>query len=422
MHFKCCTMGINSSQLEKEIADDRALCNERYFGLVNFGNTCYCNSVIQALFFCKPFRERVLQYRQSKSHKKETLLSCLADLFHAITTQKKSVGQIAPKKFISKLKRENGAFDNYLQQDAHEFLIYILNEISDILESENHAEQSHRSELANGGIDKSEPCERSHNWIKDIFQGCLTNETRCLTCENVRTKDENFLDLSVDVAQNSSIVYCLKCFSDTEMMQSENKYYCEFCRCKQEAQKCMRVKKPPWILTLHLKRFKYSEEMNSFTKLSCRVVFPTELRLPNTSGGAADQNWLYKLTAVVVHSGSGPNRGHYVTLVKSHGLWLLFDDEVVDKICPVNLEDFFGQSTAWTAKSSYTAYILFYQAVQFSSPPVTPQESWTNPPPSSRPTPEPREPGEKQAPYEALNTLDLSHFVKDVTTTHSDEI
>ncbi|KAF7257016.1 hypothetical protein EG68_04935 [Paragonimus skrjabini miyazakii] len=372
MRLRCCTMGLNSSQLEKEIADDRTLSNERYFGLVNFGNTCYCNSVLQALFFCKPFREKVLQYRLSRNNKKENLLSCLADLFHAITTQKKSVGQIAPKKFINRLKRENGAFDNYLQQDAHEFLIYILNEIADILQAEQPTDKSNR--FSDVG-DDSGRSNQSNNWIKEIFQGCLTNETRCLTCENVRTKDEDFLDLSVDVAQNSSIVYCLKCFSDTEMMQSENKYYCEFCRCKQEAQKCMRVKKPPLILALHLKRFKYSEEMNSFTKLSCRVVFPTELRLPNTSGGASDHNWLYKLIAVVVHSGSGPNRGHYVTLVKSHDLWLLFDDEVVDKICSVNLEDFFGQSTAWAAKSSYTAYILFYEASNVASSSVTPVTS-----------------------------------------------
>ena len=39
---------------------------------------------------------------------------------------------------------------------------------------------------------------------------------------------------------------------------------------------------------------------------------------------------LYDLVAVVVHCGSGPNRGHYISIVKSHGFWLLFDDDVVD--------------------------------------------------------------------------------------------
>lgn len=39
---------------------------------------------------------------------------------------------------------------------------------------------------------------------------------------------------------------------------------------------------------------------------------------------------LYDLVAVVVHCGSGPNRGHYISIVKSHGFWLLFDDDMVD--------------------------------------------------------------------------------------------
>ena len=44
----------------------------------------------------------------------------------------------------------------------------------------------------------------------------------------------------------------------------------------------MRIKKLPQILALHLKRFKYVEQLQRFTKLSYRVVFPFELRLFNT--------------------------------------------------------------------------------------------------------------------------------------------
>uniref|UniRef100_A0A8C9EJI5 Ubiquitin carboxyl-terminal hydrolase 46 n=1 Tax=Pavo cristatus TaxID=9049 RepID=A0A8C9EJI5_PAVCR len=92
----------------------------------------------------------------------------------------------------------------------------------------------------------------------------------------------------------------------------------------------MRVKKLPMILALHLKRFKYMEQLHRYTKLSYRVVFPLELRLFNTSGDAVNLDRMYDLVAVVVHCGSGPNRGHYITIVKSHGFWLLFDDDIVE--------------------------------------------------------------------------------------------
>lgn len=126
----------------------------------------------------------------------------------------------------------------------------------------------------------------------------------------------------------------------------------------------MRVKKLPMILALHLKRFKYVEQYNRHIKVSHRVVFPLELRLFNTvnitknlrcacylislslsllfvnikkkqnfqlqSDDAVNPDRLYDLVAVVIHCGSGPNRGHYISIVKSHGFWLLFDDDMVD--------------------------------------------------------------------------------------------
>lgn len=77
-----CTMGANASQLEKDIGSDLFPQNEHFFGLVNFGNTCYSNSVLQALYFCKPFRDKVLEYKAKNKRTKETLLTCLADLFY----------------------------------------------------------------------------------------------------------------------------------------------------------------------------------------------------------------------------------------------------------------------------------------------------------------------------------------------------
>jgi ubiquitin carboxyl-terminal hydrolase 12/46 len=44
-------------------------------------------------------------------------------------------------------------------------------------------------------------------------------------------------------------------------------------------------------------------------KLMYRVVFPFELKLPNTTDDADGQDAMYSLFAVVVHVGSGPHHG-----------------------------------------------------------------------------------------------------------------
>ncbi|XP_071043819.1 ubiquitin carboxyl-terminal hydrolase 46 [Parasteatoda tepidariorum] len=382
-------MGANASQLEKEIGHDQFPSNEHYFGLVNFGNTCYCNSVLQALYFCKPFREKVLDYKAKNKRTKETLLTCLADLFYNIATQKKKTGTIAPKKFIARLRKENGkcsekqqgnvkmriATQNGEQQQpaskpeptwVHDIFQGTLTNETRCLNCETFAAEKQQGNvkmrIATQNGEQQQPASKPEpTWVHDIFQGTLTNETRCLNCETVSSKDEDFLDLSVDVNQNTSITHCLRGFSNTETLCSEHKYYCENCCSKQEAQKRMRVKKLPMILALHLKRFKYMEQQNRHTKLSYRVVFPLELRLFNTSDDAYNPDRLYDLVAVVIHCGSGPNRGHYISIVKSHGLWLLFDDDIVDKIDASAIEDFYGL-TSDTQKTSESGYILFYQS------------------------------------------------------------
>lgn len=248
----------------------------------------------------------MLEYKAKNKRTKETLLSCLADLFYSIATQKKKVGSIAPKKFIARLRKEKEEFDNYMQQDAHEFLNFLINHINEIILAErgqksNHASSSSSSSgshfsgvrpnlTGNGNSNGDAGSSNTMNgqppqeptWVHEIFQGILTSETRCLNCETVSSKDEHFFDLQVDVDQNTSITHCLRCFSNTETLCSDNKFKCDNCCNYQEAQKRMRVKKLPMILSLHLKRFKYMEQYNRHIKVSHRVVFPLELRLFNT--------------------------------------------------------------------------------------------------------------------------------------------
>ncbi|KAI0776344.1 hypothetical protein BD413DRAFT_265849 [Trametes elegans] len=119
----------------------------------------------------------------------------------------------------------------------------------------------------------------------------------------------------------------------------------------------MKIKKLPNVLALHLKRFKYQEDVGKYIKLTYRVAFPLELRLFNTVDDAEDPDRLYELFAIVVHIGTGPHHGHYVTIIKARGTWFLFDDDSVTTIKESEIPKYFGDS------NSGSAYVLYYQAV-----------------------------------------------------------
>lgn len=84
-------------------------------------------------------------------------------------------------------------FDNYMQQDAHEFLNYLLNTIADILQEEKKQEKQN-GKLKNGNMNEAEENNKQElTWVHEIFQGTLTNETRCLNCETVSIGIDFFL-------------------------------------------------------------------------------------------------------------------------------------------------------------------------------------------------------------------------------------
>lgn len=146
----------------------------------------YANSVLQALYFCSPFRELLFQYPDpslTSPHKSvsastsiptpspttshgrrkperkptadslpsngtahppgpsipsspDTLFSALRSLFLHISKNPADKGTIAPRAFIEKLKDVNTEFRNTNHQDAHEFLIFLLNKIVEEIEEE----------------------------------------------------------------------------------------------------------------------------------------------------------------------------------------------------------------------------------------------------------------------------------------------
>ncbi|KAG0048636.1 hypothetical protein BGZ83_006427, partial [Gryganskiella cystojenkinii] len=201
------------------------------------------------------------------------------------------------------------------------------------------------------------PKPKEKVWVQKLFEGQLTNEIKCLTCEKTTNRAESFMDLSLDIEQNSSVTSCLRQFSASEMLCHKDKFYCDECCGLQEAEKRMKIQVLPNILCLHLKRFKYQEALQKYVKLSYRVLFPLELRLFNTVDDMEDPDRIYDLNAFVVHVGNGPHHGHYVAVVKHQDRWLLFDDETVETIEESDIPKYFGDSSQLGS-----GYVLFYQA------------------------------------------------------------
>ncbi|KAJ6779894.1 hypothetical protein PWT90_08592 [Aphanocladium album] len=438
---------------------------DRFLGFENFGNTCYCNSIVQALFHSEHFREGVLNYpslsptdtpngapykpnvtirppvtpaapatpqkqpklstsqvlkqRQAinsgqpipgqqpvkpedkpdtpEYKKKQAMLKgpilelaqenrvpfgmdeCtftgLKDIFMAVNQSNSRTGVLSPQRFLEIFKRDNEMFQSSNHQDAHEFLRLVLTDV--IASVDNHAKRIQDEIGTNGvtnglsdslhnalsaGLQNGSPYNSpGTGWVHDVFEGIVTSETKCLTCETASQRDQTFLDLSIALDEHTSVTSCLRKFSAEEMLCERDKFQCDHCGGLQEAEKRMKVKKLPKVLTLHLNRFKYTEDYSRVQKLFHRVVYPYHLRMFHTADEAEDPDRLYELYAVIVHIGGNGYHGHYVSIIKTKDRgWLLFDDEMVEPVDKHFVRNFFGDKPGMA-----TAYLLFYQETTF---------------------------------------------------------
>ncbi|QSZ33898.1 hypothetical protein DSL72_005472 [Monilinia vaccinii-corymbosi] len=436
--------------------------SDKFFGLENFGNTCYANSILQALYYSVPFRENVVKYpprspsdspngrlpklivptralhpngvasspakpkgisaaealkrRQamnsgqpgtgvlgtrpedkpdSPEYKKkhammagpileittehassygmeETTFTALKDIFTAMISHPSRTGVVSPQRFLEVFRRDNEMFRTSMHQDAHEFYGLMLNAVINNVEDNARCLRESEQPQNGEGDDSMTAAVRSvadsmglasgaqspgTKWVHDIFEGRMVSETKCLTCETTSQRDETFLDLSIDLEKNSSVTSCLQKFSAEEMLCEKNKFHCDTCGGLQEAEKRMKIKTLPKVLVLHLKRFKWTDDLTRLQKLFYIVNYPYHLRMFNTTDDAEDPDRLYELYAVVVHIGANAFHGHYVAVIKTEDRgWLLFDDEMVEPVDKSFVRQFFGDKPGQAC-----AYVLFYR-------------------------------------------------------------
>lgn len=224
-------------------------------GLVNLGNTCYLNSVIQVLsqtpFFYELLNNRadalmnwdainrdyfkclISNGRKSKINQDDfklicklgapsILISCLVSLLRNLRSELKSSSSvITPNNFVREITSSFAQFKNYDQQDAHEFLRSLLdaikiNEMSrqrkSILEALNLdfkkikliKEDDVKLSLIKAYSDSS-----NFTVIDSLFGGYCISSLKCEDCNFTSQIFEPFYDLSLPISEESDIIISL---------------------------------------------------------------------------------------------------------------------------------------------------------------------------------------------------------------------
>ncbi len=363
-------------------------------GLVNLGNTCYMNSVIQALRCTMPLTTYLLnstdgnnmtQFDSSFAKDKKFRLECdpLVNTFlhHWVSLlvgmwEDNSV--VRPKTVRTLVGIFHPPFSGSGQQDAHECLTMILDKLDQELKlNVNIKLNEHIQSELDKRLMKSNEAYQSflnhdgYSVVKKMFYGQFETCCLCLKCKTKKYSYDAFSYLSLSIPDGNSgktLYDCLTNYIEVEQLVKDNKYSCGKCGHKTKAVKQISLWKLPEILIIQLKRF--DVRLNKINKF---VHFPLVANLtkyvfhPNSSinaglaGATKEENPLqinglqiYNLYAVIEHSGSLIG-GHYTSKCKMpDDKWYKFVDSRRPEEITVN---------QITSKNSY---ILFYQMHQHS--------------------------------------------------------
>ncbi|KAF8393137.1 hypothetical protein HHK36_021378 [Tetracentron sinense] len=378
-----------SSSLQRGNGDSSDCLPWGLRGLNNLGNTCFLNSILQALLHTPPLRNYFLSDRHNRyecqqkknfsnaSKKISTsndngknsrlCLACDMDaMFSAAFSGDRS--PYSPARFLYSWWQHAANLASYEQQDAHEFFISMLDGIHEKVEKDQGKPQSQ----GNGD------CCIAHR----VFSGILRSDVTCTACGFTSTTYDPCVDISLDLEPNqggskmastkshyscnveldstissqsfgiSTLVGCLDRFTRPEKLGSDQKFFCQQCQMRQESLKQMSIRKLPLVSCFHIKRFEHSSIRNMSRKVDRYLQFPFSLNMaPYLSSSIlrsrfgnrmftfdGDEQYAsnelsseFELFAVITHTGK-LDAGHYVTYLRLSNQWYKCDDAWITQV------------------------------------------------------------------------------------------
>ncbi|KAG2255049.1 hypothetical protein Bca4012_091801 [Brassica carinata] len=154
-------------------------------GLVNLGNTCFFNSIMQNLLSLDQLRDHFL--KEDASGIGGTLACSLKKLFAETKPEAGLKSVINPRVFFGSFCVKAPQFRGYDQHDSHELLRCLL----DSLSTEESALRKKR------GVSDND--EKSTTLIESVFGGETSSIVSCMECGHSSKVYEPFLDLSLPV-------------------------------------------------------------------------------------------------------------------------------------------------------------------------------------------------------------------------------
>lgn len=227
-------------------------------------------------------------------------------------------------------------------------------------DSSTHDRDFNRHADCEAGADHLRSTTVDKELVNGLFGGKAVTATRCEECEAQTERSEQFLDISLPVEPDRSLQWALSSHGQSEKLAGDNKYKCDECHTYCEAKRWWQLAELPKVLTVHLKLFAFDAPLyGSGGKVSVAMPCPLKFKLNEwCSQRCLEKDDIYRLSAIIVHEGTGASSGHYYSYIYMQDMeeWFCFDDSMVSAVSEETMNDALFRSM----RTRKTAYVLFY--------------------------------------------------------------